>query len=322
LHVDHGTLLVQDGFTHYPQERTTWRFFSGEWRVPSRIVILDANGSLTFDALSWLSRQNISLVQINWRGEVTSMIAPTSTVTDLALRRSQLAAQSNRGIIRLGRWIIQTKIANSLDTLRDALPDSESSKLAIKRISKSLRDMKRHPPRTLSRLLALEGMVGWFYFNAWRSCSLRWKGTEKAPIPDDWLRIGKRTSGLNLKASNRNATHPVNAILNYGYAMLENQMRMHVVARGLDPASGFLHGQYRGDPGLVFDLMEPLRPLVDRKVLEFVRKNTFTPGDFTLLSNGVCRLNPHLARNVVRAIDVSGHVSECVNQFVLELRKT
>jgi CRISPR-associated protein Cas1 len=104
--------------------------------------------------------------------------------------------------------------------------------------------------------------------------------------------------------------------------MLENQMRMHVVARGLDPASGFLHGQYRGDPGLVFDLMEPLRPLVDRKVLEFVRKNTFTPGDFTLLSNGVCRLNPHLARNVVRAIDVSGHVSECVNQFVLELRKT
>ena len=92
LRVDRGTLLVQDGLTYYPQERTTWRFFSGEWRVPSRIVILDANGSLSLDALSWLSRQNISLVQINWRGEVTSIVGPTSTVTDLALRRSLLAA--------------------------------------------------------------------------------------------------------------------------------------------------------------------------------------------------------------------------------------
>ena len=109
------------------------------------------------------------------------------------------------------------------------------------------------------------------------------KGTDRVPIPDDWYRIGKRTSGLNFKASNRNATHPVNAILNYGYAMLENQVRMHVVARGLDQASGILHGNGRDNQSLVVDLMEPLRPIVDRKVLEFVQQHIFAPGDFTLL---------------------------------------
>src|SRR5262245_16800179 len=52
-------------------------------------------------------------------------------------------------------------------------------------------------------------------------------------------------------------------------------------------------------PALVFDLMEPLRPIVDRKVLEFVQAHTFHPGDFTIRTDGVCRINPEMARQVV-----------------------
>jgi len=37
---------------------------------------------------------------------------------------------------------------------------------------------------------------------------------------------------------------------------------------------------------LVYDLMEPLRPVVDGKVLEFALAHTFTPGDFTISSKG------------------------------------
>jgi hypothetical protein len=44
------------------------------------------------------------------------------------------------------------------------------------------------------------------------------------------------------------------------------------------------------------DLMEPQRPIVDRKVLEFVQAKTFHPADFTIRSDGVCRLNPEMAR--------------------------
>ena len=52
----------------------------------------------------------------------------------------------------------------------------------------------------------------------------------------------------------------------------------------------------------MFDLMEPLRPIVDRKVLEFVQSKTFHAADFILCDNGNGRLNPELARNVVRTI--------------------
>jgi len=51
--------------------------------------------------------------------------------------------------------------------------------------------------------------------------------------------------------------------------------------------------------------MEPLRPVVDRKVLEFVQSHTFYPADFTIRSDGVCRLNPEMARHVVRAVTKS-----------------
>ena len=60
LYVDNGALIVQNGFTHHPQEREEWRFFAGEWRVPSRIVVLDGKGGLTFHALRWLAEQDIS----------------------------------------------------------------------------------------------------------------------------------------------------------------------------------------------------------------------------------------------------------------------
>jgi CRISPR-associated protein Cas1 len=43
---------------------------------------------------------------------------------------------------------------------------------------------------------------------------------------------------------------------------------------------------------LVFDLMEPLRPVVDRVVLGLVQQHVFTPGDFTITAKRVCRLNP------------------------------
>jgi len=66
---------------------------------------------------------------------------------------------------------------------------------------------------------------------------------------------------------NRHATHPVNAMLNYGYAVLESQARIATIAQGLDPAIGYLHTFRPGRVSLVYELMEPLRPQVDRLLL-------------------------------------------------------
>jgi CRISPR-associated protein Cas1 len=82
--------------------------------------------------------------------------------------------------------------------------------------------------------------------------------------------------------------------------VLESQVRMQIAADGYDPTIGFLHTYNLERPALVFDLMEPLRPIVDRKVVEFAQSHTFHPADFTIRSDGVCRLNPETARKVVQ----------------------
>jgi CRISPR/Cas system-associated endonuclease Cas1 len=63
-----------------------------------------------------------------------------------------------------------------------------------------------------------------------------------------------------VRCRNRHASHPVNAMLNYAYAVLESQVRIATVAQGLDPTIGNLHTCRPGRVALVCDLMESLRP--------------------------------------------------------------
>jgi len=46
LRVDHGTLLIRNGFTHYPQKSEDIRFFPGDPNLPDRIVISDGSGGI------------------------------------------------------------------------------------------------------------------------------------------------------------------------------------------------------------------------------------------------------------------------------------
>jgi CRISPR-associated endonuclease Cas1 len=303
LRIEKGSLLVRDGFTHYPQQRETWRFFPGDWRLPSRIVVVDVNGGLSFAALTWLSEHNIPLIQINWRGEIINVVSENPEKSISERRKSQLIAKNGDGALKIALKLIKAKIANSIDTLRNAFPRSGNIDQAINKLENEFNQLKRSPPQTISQLMGVEGRVGYAYFDAWRTCPIKWKGTDRHPIPSDWHQIGRRSSKLGtISHPNRNANSPINAMLNYAYAILESQVRMEVVAAGLDPTIGILHGNARGQHGLVFDLMEPLRPIVDRKILEFVQSRTFHPADFILCENGNCRLNPEMARTVVRHI--------------------
>lgn len=65
LQIHHGALVIRDGFTHYPQARREWRLFPGDRSLPSRIVVLDADGGLSFDVLAWLDCQQIPLVVLD-----------------------------------------------------------------------------------------------------------------------------------------------------------------------------------------------------------------------------------------------------------------
>lgn len=298
LRIDRGSLFVQNGFTHCPQHREEWRFFPGHPDLPSRIVVVDGDGSITFDVLAWLSTQSIPLVQVNWRGESLVVAGGGGYAADPKLVEAQRAAQrSKRRSMEISRWLIAEKIARSAETLTLYIEASPARQRALDELAASAHEIERRPPHTLDALRGIEGRVAQAYFKAWRSTPLRWKGVGRKPIPEEWHRIGSRVTPNSKR--NRGAAHPIAAMCNYGYAVLEGQVQMAVIAAGLDPTIGFMHVHGDRRSALVLDLMEPMRPVVDGVVLELVRLHTFSPADFLLREDGVCRLNTQLARTLV-----------------------
>jgi len=71
----------------------------------------------------------------------------------------------------------------------------------------------------------------------------------------------------------------VNALLNYGYAVVRAAVARSIVAAGLIPSLG-VHHRHRGNPFcLADDLLEPYRPYVDWRVRQMVEKDRVsTPG--------------------------------------------
>ncbi|MFI4859346.1 MAG: type II CRISPR-associated endonuclease Cas1 [Phycisphaerales bacterium JB063] len=70
----------------------------------------------------------------------------------------------------------------------------------------------------------------------------------------------------------KDGTDPLNAHLNYGYAILRAAVARALVAAGLHPALG-LHHQNRANAFcLADDLMEPFRPLIDREAIALIRE--------------------------------------------------
>ena len=82
-------------------------------------------------------------------------------------------------------------------------------------------------------------------------------------------------------------------MLNYAYGMLEIRTRIQAIADGYDPTRGIVHGdQASGRDTFVFDLMEPGRPVAERRVLEMLREHEFAKADFRLTNKGTCRVVP------------------------------
>jgi CRISPR-associated protein Cas1 len=63
----------------------------------------------------------------------------------------------------------------------------------------------------------------------------------------------------------------INALLNYGYALLRSATARAVLTAGLHPSLGLFHSNQQNAMRLVDDLMEPFRPFVDWRVRELRR---------------------------------------------------
>lgn len=71
-----------------------------------------------------------------------------------------------------------------------------------------------------------------------------------------------------------------NSALNYGYAVIASLLLRSILIHGLLPNLGIHHKERYASTPLVYDLMEPLRPFVDKSLLKFIRMYRIDESDF------------------------------------------
>lgn len=99
----------------------------------------------------------------------------------------------------------------------------------------------------------------------------------------------------------------VNGMLDYGYAIIRTAVLRSLAAHGFIAAIGIAHTPKAGSFALADDVMEPLRPWIDRELRQFVQGGKRPMQEWMRQSVSVLQLEVLMGRNKVRllnAIDI------------------
>lgn len=298
MRIENGALVIREGFTHYPQEQVCHRFFRGDLNLPPRILLLDGSGTLTFDVLSWLAEQDVPLARVTWDGEVSNIVSAAGSIQDPAkVDWQRTASRDERLRLAFVADLLARKFEHSCETLLSMFPPSPERDRAIQKAKEGVSRLRTESFQDMNAVRALEGAVASAYFRVWFGLTLQWTGTKRLPIPEAWQSYSSRSSVLTgHKKKNRKASHPLNAMLNYAYAVRQSELQIQAVADGYDPRIGIMHHQTDDRAAFILDLIEPERPKVDSVILGVAQSRKFTGADFVIRADGACRLSPQLAR--------------------------
>jgi CRISPR-associated endonuclease Cas1 len=275
--VERGHLVIEDGIGLNRRAGRLPRVGHGL----KRLIVIGADGGISLAALRWLADQDAAFLMLGREGSVLATTGPVRA-SDAKLRRAQALAHQSGAAVQISRELIIRKVRAQEKLARESLGNPKAAD-AIARICNAILSAQ-----TIEAVRLLESRGAYSYWDAWSDLSINFPTCDLRRVPDHWRRFINRTSPLT--GSPRLAANPVNAMLNYLYALLESEARLAVAALGLDPGLGFLHTDTPSRDSLACDVMEPIRPMVDAYVLDWVQRELLKREWFFEQRDGSCRL--------------------------------
>jgi CRISPR-associated endonuclease Cas1 len=263
-----------------------------------RVIVVGSDGFATFDAIRWITDIGASLVFLDRRGKLLFASGPTAP-SDARLRRAQSLALGNGVGIEISRALIDAKLQGQERLVRELLKDSTTSQ-TIAAFREKLQRVE-----TVDEIRWLEAQAAVAYFGALRDIPVRWPKMDLPRIPEHWRKIGSRQSPLS--GGPRLAITPFHCVLNYCFALLESETRLALTAVGLDPGLGFgLHTDTANRDSLALDVLEPVRPDLERWLVSWIMREPFRRADFFETATGNCRLRSHLCARLAETAPTWG----------------
>lgn len=282
LEIERGDLVIKCGI---PRGSRTLRLERTE-RTIRTVIVPSRHGYISLDAFQWVHDVGMTLYVIN-DGKLN--FHASGIYRDAHLRRAQAAAIGNQTGIDITHYLLAHKLAGQRDILADLDPSRLTEFDAVAGLLSETGD--------IDTCRNLEGKAGEIYWSVWKPLKVNWSTSRIKPR---WCEFGTRTSPLS--ASPRSAVNPVNAVLNYAYAVLEGEATTACFALGLDPLLGIFHFDQAKRASMPMDLMEVARPLVDLEVLRWIEERTFNQKEFYESPSGVTRLVAPIHKHVTAMV--------------------
>lgn len=236
-------------------------------------ITIIGKGYVTFDALDLMAQNNIKLIAINPRGQLTYVLESPDW-RNVKLKKQQYKLSENKLGLKISRELIKSKMKNQKATLT-TLNKTKQLKSVYNHRSKidecisQLEELKLKGDNEEVRMkiMGLEGKASNEY----------WSGV-KFFIPSE----------IDFSARTKKPTDLLNSMLNYGYAILASEITKSILVNGLDPYCGFLHFDMDGRTSLTFDLIEPFRQqIVDKTVIGLINRKQVSVDDLDKRNNTI-----------------------------------
>jgi CRISPR-associated protein Cas1 len=260
------------------------------------IVIDGHTGNITFEAMRWLMKHDISLILLNWNGNLLANTLPATPKSGKLRIKQYEKYLDGKTRMQIATSIVNQKISHTFNLFRELSNYySEIDMMKIEKLFGLEKDnYSLQANKSINNLMNYEGRIATFYWNCLGAI------------------FNKLSSDFNFKSRknksyswNMNASDEVNALLNYGYAILESEVRKCINSIGLEPTVGFLHELADSKTPLVYDIQELFRWIIDLSVIQLLEEKKLKKADFIVTENYHIRLRESTANKLIEKISLN-----------------
>ncbi len=189
------------------------------------------------------------------------------------------AALSDSARVAMAKEVVDSKLNNQIALITQRRGHDE--------LAETLRELRRQLGGTpeVARLRGFEGQAARLYFS--------WMREQIVPAQRIHFASRKRARG---------GPDRLNALMNFAYFLLYARINGFTRVMALNPYLGWLHDSEEDYESLVYDLMEPFRPFVDRIVLRLINRQELRAAHFDD-STGAWRLTRDAIRHVAERFE-------------------
>lgn len=227
-------------------------------------------GGLTIDSsvLGKLGQHNVGVIIINGLKHEPVLFFPRPHNDACKRLRQYMVVADKSSSLSCARKLIGEKILQQRELLSAerliSTRHQRELQLSIEEIGSILANLNSYDD--FSSLLGAEGAAANAYFHGIASvlpASLKFQGRNLRPPKD-----------------------PFNSVLSLCYTLLYAEAQLLIYEQGYDPFLGIHHKPHFGRASLACDIMEPVRPFVDRFAINAFRQKILRIEDFTTSDKG------------------------------------